>query len=149
MTSFKRIYNRADHGDKTRVANSRGCSLEYISKLTRIGGESCPAEGYIKWLADWVEVNSSVADDIHEHASELYREIRNGQGEASFEAAAVVTELAQRTTDAIVALLDGKVTPDDEEALLRLASAVNGALSRIRSTQATGTIEVLTGGRRK
>lgn len=148
MTSFKRIYHKAAHGDKTRVANSRGCSLEYISKLTRIGGDHCPAEHYIAWLAQWADANPAIADQIHEHSSELYREMRSERIDASFEAAGTASEIAQRAADAITALLDGEISASDEEALLRLASTAQQALSRIRGAQSVRTIEISGGWKR-
>lgn len=146
--TFKRIYLRAEHGDKTRAANARGCSLEYISKLTRFGGEACPAEHYIEWLAHWADANPKISDQIHELACELYSEMRGERQTAAFRANETATEIAQRAADAIGALLDGEITIADEEALLQLATTAQRALARIRGARAITKIDVVGGGKR-
>lgn len=136
MTTFKRLYNKLTHGDKTVIALDAGKSLEWISRLTRIGGEPCPAERYVEWLAHISIASPGVAAQVHALVDELAREI-GGESDtnAGFEPKRATAAIVRATADAAEALLDGELTPADEETLLRLEVATQRALGQIRAAQ--------------
>lgn len=131
MTDLKRIYLQLDEGDKTKIANAKGCSPQHVSQITKYGGAACPLEKAIEWVAQVAESNTNVSDQAAEYFARSYRAIHAQHSPAEFEPNAAATEITQCSADVVTNLLDGEVTAADEESILRLVAAGNRALDRI------------------
>lgn len=132
---FKRTYRRLSHGAKTATALSAGKSLEWISRLTRTGGDPCPAEKYVRWFDDLRAGDPAIASEMHALVNGEIREMSRTDMADEFAANETATDILRHATEAITNLLDGEVTPEDEAALLRLVSAGERALSQLRRAQ--------------
>ena len=130
---FKRIYLRhLRAGDKTHMAYHSRKSVEWISRLTRTGGEGCPAEHYFKWLALIHEVNPGAAIALHDAVTREFEELQHSAEVAEWSprrSAAVLLRQAAETVNA----LNDTVTSDDEAALVDLHLKVQSALDACRA----------------
>lgn len=131
--SFKRVYlTKLQAGDKTHMAYHSRKSVEWISRLTRTGGDECPAEHYFKWLALIHEVNPGAAQALHDAVTREFEELKHPPQSADWsprQSAAVLLRQAAETVNA----LNDTVTSDDEAALVDLHLKVQAALEACRA----------------
>ena len=128
---FTRIYNSAAHGDKAALAGYFGKSLEWISRMTRTGGEDCPSLKYLRWFSGWSEINPTVADRMHEELCRHVEEIRRDRDQAAFSPRKAAADILTQAALTVNSLNDGTVDRADVEALTALKIAVDGALGQI------------------
>jgi hypothetical protein len=130
---FKRVYHKnLRAGDKTHMAYRSRKSIEWISNLTRTGGDECPAEKYFKWLCLIHEVNPEAAIALHDAVTRDFEELRHAQVSGQWCAQETAAALLHQASESIGALLD-KVTSNDEDALIALLVKVQGAIEVCRA----------------
>jgi len=129
---FTRIYNRLKYGDKAALATHFGKSLEWISRLTRIGGEDCPAVKYCRWFAGISEVNPGVADRMHEQLCRYVCELQNDRDYGIFSPTKAAAKILTQAAETVNTLNDGSLNRADIDALMSLKIAVDGALNQVK-----------------
>jgi len=95
--------------------------------MTRIGGEDCPAVKYLRWHAGIFEINSDVANRMHELLCQRIDEIRDDSNREEFSARRAAARILTQAAEAVNELNDGVLNPKDVEALTALKLAVDTA----------------------
>jgi len=129
---FTRIYNRLKYGDKLAIATHFGKSLEWISRMTRTGGEDCPAVKYLRWYAGIAEINAEVADRMHALLCQRVDEIQYDRDRENFSATRAAARILTQAAETVNTLNDGSLNRADVDALMSLKIAVDGALNQVK-----------------
>jgi hypothetical protein len=129
--TFRRLYAKnLLHGDRTQLAYRLRKSEEYISRLTRYGGEACPLEKGWKWLCAIYAVNPDCAIALLDSLNSNFAEMRqHSAGEWNPQTTAA--SLVKKAAEAVAALITD-CTSDDEVALLELQRDVEMAIEQCR-----------------
>lgn len=128
----KRLYaTHLNHGDKTALAYHTSRSEEYISKITRFGGDPCPTERDWKWLCDVYQVNQDCAIALLDALNANFADLRLHSAGA-WNPTTTAAALVRKAADTVAALITD-CQSDDEESLLALQRDVQRAIDECRS----------------
>ncbi len=139
---FARVYSRhLKHGDLKALAHDTRKSVEWLSRMTRVGGDDDPGAKYVRWFDTLFEQNEDCARALEAEVQARLDEIKSKARQGKWCPQETAQALLHQASESIGALIN-KVTTDDEAGLVRLLVKVQEALEHCRASSEAAPMRI-------